>query len=278
MPRTPISVYIIAKNEASRIRRAVESAVHWADEVIVVDSGSDDETVAIADAAGARVLFNAWTGYGPQKKFAELQCRNDWVLNLDADEEITQQLASEIQSAVDRASVDQAAFRMKVTDLLPGEQNPKWFAYSYNILRLYDRRHASMSEHAYQDRIEVRSGRIGSLRGRILHRSFISWETTVRKINFYTTQVGKQRAEAGRRPTQLRLWLEFPATFLKVWIVRRYALRGVMGFSMSVTVAWLNLLRLLKTIEAGADAAENAGKFDKKGTSASGSVTPSKAA
>jgi hypothetical protein len=111
-----------------------------------------------------------------------------------------------------------------------------------------------------------------------LHRSFISWETTVRKINFYTTQVGKQRAEAGRRPSQLRLWLEFPATFLKVWIVRRYALRGVMGFSMSVTVAWLNLLRLLKTVEAESSAAENAGTLNENGKSASSSATPSKAA
>lgn len=255
MKPTPVSVYIIAKNEAQRIRRAVESASRWADEVIVVDSGSQDDTVAIAESAGARVLYREWTGYGPQKKFAEDQCRNDWVLNLDADEEITPELARELQAAIDRAPTQQAAFRVRVTDLLPGEQTPRWFAYSYHILRLYNRRRASMSSHAYQDRIEVRNGTVTNLRGRILHRSFISWETTVQKINFYTTQVGRQRREAGRCPSKARIWLEFPATFLKVWIVRRYALRGLMGFSMAITVAWLNLLRLLKTVENPTDTA-----------------------
>jgi len=85
----PISVYIVAKNEADRIGRAVRSVVQWVDEVIVVDSGSEDATVLVASEAGARVLYHAWPGYGPQKRFGEDQCRNEWLLNLDADEEVS---------------------------------------------------------------------------------------------------------------------------------------------------------------------------------------------
>ncbi|MEP2437055.1 MAG: glycosyltransferase, partial [Roseibium sp.] len=78
----PISVFIIAKDEADRIGRTITSVRDWVDEVIVIDSGSSDGTVAVAEQLGARVLENAWPGYGPQKRFGEDQCRNDWLLNL----------------------------------------------------------------------------------------------------------------------------------------------------------------------------------------------------
>ncbi|MEQ9408308.1 MAG: glycosyltransferase family 2 protein [Fuerstiella sp.] len=248
MSSVPVSVYLITKNEEARIGRAVRSVTAWADEVIVVDSGSTDRTVDVARAAGARVLFREWNGYGPQKRFAEEQCRNKWVLNLDADEEVSPELADEIRTTT--LTDDCGACRLRVTDVLPGESAPSWHAYSYRILRLYNRDFGRMSEHPYQDRVELSGGRILALRGRIYHRSFISWEATVRKINFYTSEVARVRAGSGhRRLGHLRLWTEFPLTFLKIWIGRRYCLRGSMGLGMSITVAYLNLLRLLKTSE-----------------------------
>jgi glycosyltransferase involved in cell wall biosynthesis len=102
--RLPLSAFIIAKNEADRIPAAIKSVVGWVDEVIVIDSGSEDETVAVAESLGARVVFNEWPGYGLQKRFGEDQCRNDWLLNLDADEEITSALAAEIKAKFDDQS------------------------------------------------------------------------------------------------------------------------------------------------------------------------------
>lgn len=251
MQHIPISVYLITKNEEARIGRALASVIKWADDVIVVDSGSTDSTVKVAEAMGVRVLHRNWEGYGPQKRFAEDQCRNRWVLNLDADEEVSKELAVEIQSAVDSASIDQAAFQIRVTDLLPGETVPRWHAYSYNILRLYNRDFGRMSNHRYQDRVELKGGTTASLRSRIYHRSFISWKATLEKINFYTSQVAMERVASGKlRLSSIRLWTEFPLTFLKIWIGRRYALRGSMGLAMSITVAYLNLMRLLKSQEA----------------------------
>jgi len=250
MRQIPISVYLIAKNEEARIGRALSSVMHWADEVIVVDSGSTDSTISIAETLGAKVLHRDWDGYGPQKRFAEEQCRNRWVLNLDADEEVSKELAQEIQSAVDSAPTNQAAFQIRVTDLLPSESIPRWHAYSYNILRLYNRDFGRMSNHRYQDRVELKGGSATSLRGRIHHRSFISWHATLEKINFYTSQVAEERVASGKlRMSAIRLWTEFPLTFLKIWIGRRYILRGSMGLAMSITVAHLNLMRLLKTEE-----------------------------
>lgn len=224
----------------------------------MVDSGSTDDTVEIAASLGARVLHRDWTGYGPQKRFAEEQCRNKWVLNIDADEEVTPALAAEIQQAVNGSPTQQAAFQIRVTDVLPGESKPRWHAYSYDILRLYNRDFGRMSDHQYQDRVEIHSGTTSRLRGRIFHTSFISWQATLDKINFYSSQVAQQRVNSKQGFLfPVRLWTEFPLTFLKVWIGRRYALRGTAGLAMSITVAYLNLMRLLKTQEAIRTAAQH---------------------
>lgn len=246
--RTPISVYIIAQNEADRIGRAIRSVIHWVDEVVVVDSGSTDDTVAVAQELGARVIFNAWPGYGPQKRFAEDQCRNEWLLMLDADEEVSPPLAVEIQE-VFRLPVNVDAFSMRVTDMLPGETRPKWFAYSYNILRLYNRSRCRCSDHLYQDRVVIERNNLGELKGRIWHRSFRSWEASVAKLNFYTSQVAKDRVHRPIRLLKVRLFTEFPLQFLNIYFARRFCLRGSQGLAMSITTAYLNLLRLLKTAE-----------------------------
>ena len=257
MNSTPISVYIISKNEEQRIGLAVRSVASWANEVIVVDSGSTDATASIAESAGARVLFREWDGYGPQKRFAESQCVNHWVLNIDCDEEVTPQLAAESQNSVDAASNSQAAFMIRITDLLPGESNPSRFAYSYRVLRLYNRRFGQMSDHLYQDRVELTGGLTSSLFGRIYHRSFVSWQDTVAKFNFYTSQVAVSRVNSNNQPSTLRVWIEFPATFFKTWILRRMIFRGTMGLAISLTIAYLNLLRLLKTQEASIKSQED---------------------
>ena len=94
--RLPLSCFIIAVNEADRIAPVIESVVGWVDEVVVIDSGSTDGTQDLAEKLGARVIHHAWPGFGPQKRYGEDQCRNDWVLNLDADEVMSEELIREI--------------------------------------------------------------------------------------------------------------------------------------------------------------------------------------
>ncbi|MEJ1472056.1 MAG: glycosyltransferase family 2 protein [Candidatus Sedimenticola sp. (ex Thyasira tokunagai)] len=98
----PISVFTIAKNEADRIHYTISSVNEWVDEVIVIDSGSTHNTVEVCKSYGATVLFNEWRGYGLKKSFGEAQCKNDWVLNLDADEEVTKELQNEIISIINK--------------------------------------------------------------------------------------------------------------------------------------------------------------------------------
>ena len=105
-----ISAFIITKNEASRVAKAINSVKDIAEEIIVVDSGSVDDTVSIAESLGAKVIFNEWPGYVKQKSFAESLCKNNWVLNIDADEELTQELQAEIKQIFNSAKFKPTIF------------------------------------------------------------------------------------------------------------------------------------------------------------------------
>ena len=131
--RLPLSVFIIARDEADRIAQTIRSVRDWVDEVIVVDSGSVDATVAVAEAEGARVVFNAWPGYGPQKRFGEDQCRNDWLFNLDADEVVTPGLADEIRALMGSGGHLAAdGWRVMIRDVYAHEDEPASWAYGYH--------------------------------------------------------------------------------------------------------------------------------------------------
>ena len=137
--RLPLSVFIIAQDEADRIGRAISSVIDWVDEVIVIDSGSTDGTQELAARLGARVINNAWPGYGPQKRFGEDQCRNDWLLNIDADEEITLDLRAEIVSLFDTGTYTSADYwRIMIRDVFAHESAPALWAYGYHQIRLYE--------------------------------------------------------------------------------------------------------------------------------------------
>ena len=130
--RPPISAFIIALNEADRIGKAIAGLREWVDEVVVIDSGSSDETVALSAGLGARVLHNPWPGYGRQKRFGEASCRNQWVLNVDADERVTPELADEIVRLFRHGRPPDDAYRIRIVDVHPqgGRAAPLAFAYA----------------------------------------------------------------------------------------------------------------------------------------------------
>ncbi|PVB59448.1 glycosyltransferase family 2 protein [Labrenzia sp. 011] len=248
----PLSVFIIARDEADRISRAIESVTGWADEVIVIDSGSTDNTVAVAESLGARVIHNDWPGYGPQKRFGEDQCRNDWLLNLDADEEVTPELRAEIQAKfADGSYRDADGWRVMIRDLYAHESAPAPWAYGYHQIRLYDRRKGRFSTSSVHDTVRPEEGAtIASLKGIMAHRSIRSLDFQVAKYNRYSgMQVEDMRAR-GRKLPRWRLLSEFPVSFLKAYFVRRYLKYGWWGFILSVNYAHARFLRVAKAYEA----------------------------
>lgn len=250
MNKLPISVFIIAKNEADRIPVAIQAVIDWVDEVIVIDSGSSDDTVAVSEALGARVLFNAWRGYGPQKVFGEGQCRQDWILNIDADEEISPELRAEIEALFARGIADeQTAYRLPVLPLYPFQQGGhRWTVTNYPV-RLYRKAHSGFSDSTVHDSVLVREGDISTLRGMLIHRSFRSLSHHFDKINFYTSAQAEDTVRRKGAPSALVLVLTPPLAFLKSFILRREFVNGIDGVVISYMYAIQRFMKVAKSRE-----------------------------
>lgn len=240
----PVSVFIITRNEEARLPRTL-AALGWADEVVVVDSGSTDATVEIARAAGAEVHHREWQGYGPQKVFAERLCRHDWILNVDADEVVTPALATEIAERIEGAP---GACRTRILNVYPGDDRPRPFANDYNVVRLYHRTVAGYRDHPLFDRVESRVAE-EQLSAPIHHHPLVSIRHFVDKENAYSSFA----AEAARpRPhwrLLLRLPFEMPLAFLKFYLLRLHVFGGWKGFVFALTAAFARMLRIAKMLE-----------------------------
>ncbi|WP_439527686.1 glycosyltransferase family 2 protein [Pannonibacter sp.] len=248
----PLSVFIIARDEADRIADTIRSVKDWVDEVIVIDSGSVDATVAVAEAEGARVVFNAWPGYGPQKRFGEDQCRNDWLFNLDADEVVTSGLAEEIRALMGAGGHLAAdGWRVMIRDVYAHEDEPASWAYGYHQIRLYDRRRGRFSASTVHDTVRPEPGaRLADLKGIVAHHSIRSLTFQVEKYNRYSTMQVTDMRVRGRSLPRWRLLTEFPFAFLKAYVARKYMRYGWWGLILSLNYAHARFLRVAKAYEA----------------------------
>lgn len=243
----PLSVFVITRDEADRIGATLEAVRGLSDDIVVVDSGSTDATREIAAALGARVITNAWPGYGPQKRFAEEQCRHDWLLNLDADEVVPAGLAAEIRALFASGGPPDDAYHIRIAEIFPGEAAPHRWAYVLSPVRLYRKSKGRYSPSPVHDRVDMAGdARIGDLRGTVHHFSVRSLGEQMAKLNDYTDAQADDLDRRGETISAFRLGLEFPANFLKAWIGRRHILRGVYGFMTAMNFAFYRYLRVAK--------------------------------
>lgn len=250
MEKLPLSVFIIARDEADRIARTIESVRGWVDEVIVIDSGSTDDTVKIAEALGARVEFREWTGYGPQKVFGQGLCRNDWILNLDADEVIAPDLRDEIAALFAAGAPPAPLYRIKVTTVYPHHTRPRFLAEYKNIVRLYDRRVAGFPDHPTWDAITPPPGAaVGQLRAPCLHYTWRSVGHYMEKINSYSAMQAEHQPLRPLPVLVVRLVLGIPLDFLKAYLQRRHITGGSFGIIVSGMFVISRFLKNAKMIE-----------------------------
>lgn len=249
-PVPDLSIFIIALNEADRIGRTIEGVRALSDDIVVVDSGSTDGTVALAEGLGARVIHNDWPGYGPQKRFAEDQCRGLWLLNLDADEVLPAGLAQEICETLSGSAPDADGYAIRIAEIFPGETAPHPLAYALAPVRLYRKDRGRYVDSIVHDRVAFTPGaRIRRLKGVIHHFSVRSIGEQMTKLNDYTTQQAKDLAQRGLSVPAWRLFVEFPASFFKAYVFRRHAVRGIYGFMTSMNYAYYRWLRVAKDVE-----------------------------
>lgn len=249
MNTLPISVFIIARDEADRIGLTINSVKDWVDELIVVDSGSQDDTVAVSESLGARVEFNEWQGYGPQKVFSEGLCRNEWLLNLDADEEVSPELAGEIRMLFASGQPEHVAYTLPILPLYPfQEKGHRWTAFHHPV-RLYRRSACGFKDSPVHDSVVVREGTVGHLEGMVIHRSFRSLAHHVDKANEVSTARAQDLYDRGRNPSALSLLLIPLLAFLKSYLLRREFVNGVDGIVISHMYAFQRFIRLAKARE-----------------------------
>lgn len=246
----PVSCFIIAQNEVDRIAYTIRAVRSWVDEVIVIDSGSTDGTQALARSLGAEVIENSWRGYGLQKRFGEDRCRNAWLLNVDADEEVSPELAREICALFANGEPPDDGYKIAIVDLFPGEQKPGRFAYALSPVRLYRRDRGRYSDSPVHDRVALDpAAKIGRLKGPMYHRSIRSLRDQLSKLDRYSDMQADDFIARGRKLVSARLFTEFPVSFLKAWIGRRLILRGTYGFLVAMNYAIFRHMRVAKIYE-----------------------------
>lgn len=247
--KLPISCFIIAKNEADRIATTIRSVSDWVSEVIVVDSGSTDGTPEAAASAGARVTFRAWTGFGPQKRFGESLCQHDWVLNIDADEVVSPELALEIQDMFSKGTPPLVAYALRINDVYPGWTRPRWGANDHLNARLYDRRKVQFKDSPIHDSIDTRGYKVGRLRHEVHHRSARTFDDALAKSIERGRVFADHAAKKSLLALRIRLVLEFPMAFFKFYFLRRHITGGFAGFQMAMFGAISRFVRIVRMLE-----------------------------
>jgi glycosyltransferase involved in cell wall biosynthesis len=245
MTTPSLSAVIIAYNEAERIGDCLRSLT-FCDEILVVDSGSDDVTREICRDAGARVVEQAWLGYGAQKRFAVAQAAHDWVLCVDADERVTPALAETIRRTLERP--DYTAYEMPRRNRFLGRWLRHGEGYPDLTLRLFDRRHANWSEDTVHERVVCEKG-VGRLTGDLLHESQETLSRYLEKQNHYTTLQAKEIAAGGGSPPYAKVMVSPLVRFIKFYLLRLGFLDGVAGF-VHITIGCINsMLKYAKAVE-----------------------------
>jgi len=241
-----VSVTVITLNESANITGALES-VAWADEIVVVDAHSTDDTVARARRFTDRVIVREWTGYVAQKNHAASVASHDWILSLDADERVTPELAAELR-AVLAGDPPCAGYRVpRLTSYLG-----RWWRttdwYPDPQLRLYDRRHARWEGRYVHESVRV-DGPIGRLRHDLHHLAYRDVSQHLQTIDRYTTLAARQMHEDGVRAGMLDLVTRPPAAFLRNYVLKRGLTDGAAGLIVSGLNAYYVWLKYVKLWE-----------------------------
>lgn len=240
-----LTVIIIAKNEEINLKRCLES-VSFADEIIVLDSGSTDNTVAIAQQYTEHVFSTDWPGYGLQKQRALSKAQGDWILNLDADESVSKELKNEILEVISDDSAD--AFRVPIR-MNFYSQVLKYSGSPSRHIRLFKRANAHYSEDIVHEKIILPKGaRVEQLESAIMHHSFKDVTHALYKINKYSSYSAKIRIESKKNPSFVMTLISTGWMFFRCFILQRGFLDGKAGFLLSVFSAQGTFYRGIKQI------------------------------
>ena len=239
-----VSVYIICKNEEKHIKRVLESVKEFT-EIIIVDSGSIDNTLEIAKNYTDNIYHQEWMGFAKQKEYARSLCSNEWVLNLDADEELTIELKNEIISTINENKVD--GLNIKISSLYLGKFNSEKSKFNRRI-RFFRKDLGYYPEKLVHESIIV-NGKIKKAKGFIYDYGTIDLKTHLDKINAYSSLRAEEKFEKNKKSSLLKLLFVFPLAFFKSYIIKRSFLNGTRGFIAAMNNSFYAYLKEAKLYE-----------------------------
>ena len=241
--KLPISCFIIAQNEADRITKTIESVDKLVDEIIVIDSGSTDGTQDLVKRLGCKLFYNKWNGFGPQKRFGENKARNKWLLNLDADEYLSNELKAEIRNLFAK-KLESNFYSMKVIPIYPNWNKPRLFSAHHLCVRLYNIEFGRFSTSEVHDSVQTNSNKIIKLKNPVLHESVRSFSHLIEKEDSYVKMQIESLKKKNKLFLFLRLIFEFPLSFIKYYFIRRHFTGALTGLITSIILAFYRWKRI----------------------------------
>jgi glycosyltransferase involved in cell wall biosynthesis len=255
MQRKSLSVIVTTRNEAENLPACLES-VAWADEVLVVDSGSTDATGEIAARHGARVLVHPYHSAGAQKNWALQQVPGPWVLILDADERVSPELAPSIRAVLEQDGPLDGYFLRRQSYFL-GHRIRFCGWRADRVLRLFRLGHGLYDDRLVHETLQLQ-GQAGQLRAPLLHYTYRSFSDYLDKLDRYSERGAADLREAGRRPSVPALLTRPAARFLRMYVLQLGFLDGVWGLLLCTLAShsvWLKYARLYEPRRADAGSA-----------------------
>lgn len=243
----PLSLIVITKNEERNIGRCLASAA-WIKDIVVLDSGSTDQTAYIAQKNGARFFTGPWLGFGPQKQKAVDLAFNDWVLCLDADEALSEELSIEIQELFSSSQIDEfPAYRIPRLSFHLG----RWIRHGgwhpdYQV-KLFNRKEARYSDHKVHE--QVMADRYGKLKNSVLHWVFMDLNHQVATNNRYSSLGAEELVLQSRLALIFKMLIKPPIKFIECYIWKRGFLDGLPGWIIAVGASYSIFLKFAKRWE-----------------------------
>jgi len=231
--KTKLSVAIICKNEESRIKRCLES-VSWVDEIVVVDSGSTDKTLEIVSEFTDKIFINAdWPGFGLQKRLAVDKATNNWVLALDSDEVVSEELKNEIVKCLQSAD-EKTVFRLNRLTYFCNKfiYHSGW--HPDKIVRLFNKKHYQYNDASIHESVNCKEAKKIDLKGKLFHYTFESLEKYIDKRNSYAKAWAESQFKKGKKASVIKILFHTLFAFIRHYILRLGVLDGYHGFLISV--------------------------------------------
>ena len=242
-----LSVAIITYNEEKILGKTLQSVANLADEIVIVDSGSTDRTKKIAEKYGAKFIHQDWLGYGPQRNTAIQFCQSEWILNIDADEEISPELYDRIQKIL-QEPVEHKVYKVSFTSVCFGKKIYHGGWSGAKKIRLFYKGSGIFNHNTVHEEFET-SEEIQSLQEEIYHHSYVNLEDYFMKFNRYTTEGAKDAFQKRKKVSALKIVLEPFYKFIRMYFFRLGFLDGLEGFVLATTSAMYSMVKYYKLHE-----------------------------